>query len=422
MDPRMICCPQPRTGARLGLLLTVALFAACGGGGGGGGDPQPTATPSPSPTPGAVVGDAARRAVLKDLGERVIVPALQDFDADAQALAAAVTALSEAPGGVGERADAQAAWREAMASWQRSEVLQVGPAGLSSGLDATPGGADLRDRIYGYPFRTVCVIEQLAADDVLVTAGSDIDVSGLGALEFLLFIDESNPCALDTPPTAQQRANYAASAASRIASLATNLRNRWEPASGNFLGQWNTAGDGSTVYARPQDALDALSVALFYTEKETKDRKISCPTGIGATGLSCEGSDVSRVEFPYARASTAALRANVQVFRDAFTGLGGGLGINDLLEGIEREDIAEHLLAELDATLVAIDALDPDFETEVEAIADAAACTNAASAAQGDPAACALHGQIKRAMDAFRTEVVAALSLATPDRAAGDND
>ncbi len=369
-----------------------------------------------------MLGDAARRAVLKDIGERVILPALRDFDARAQTLAAAVSALSEVPGDVADRTEAQEAWRAATASWQRSEVLQVGPAGLSSGLDATPGGANLRDAIYSYPFRNVCTIEQLAAQDAVVTAGSSIEVTGLGALEFLLFVDEANPCGLATPPTAQQRANYAASAADRIATVAADLRNRWETAGGNFIAQWNTAGDGSTVYARPQDALDALSVALFYTEKETKDRKIACPTGIGANGLSCEGNDVDRVEFSYARASTPALQANVQVFRDVFTGLDGGMGINDLLEGIEREDIAQRLQAELDGTLEAIDALDPDFETAVAAIDDNTACINASSAAEGEPAACALHGQIKRAMDIFRTEVVGALSLATPDRAAGDND
>lgn len=398
------------------------LLAACGGGGGGGGTPAPSGTPTPTPTPAPMLGDEARRAVLQDLSAGIILPSLRAFAAESATLESAVAAHAAAPADPAARAAAQAAWRSATAAWERNEVLQVGPAGLSSGLDATPGGADLRDFIYAYPLRSVCAIEQLAAQDVAVTPGSSIETTGLGALEFLLFIEEANPCALESPPSAQQRAAYAESAAVRIAEVAADLRDRWEPEGGNFAGQWNSAGSGSDTYSRPQDALDALSIALFYVEKETKDRKIACPTGIGASGLSCPGSDVEIVEFPYARASTPALRANVQAFRDVFTGVDNGLGINDLLEGIEREDIAQRLLTELDATLAAIDALDPDFETAVEAIDDPNACTNAASAAEGEPAACALQGQIKRAMDIFRTEVVAALSLATPDRAAGDND
>ena len=401
------------------IALTVAL-AACGGGGGGGGGP----TPTPTPPPGPMLGDEARRAVLKDLGEELIYPELQTFAQRADALAAAVATWAADAANVSARAAAQDAWRDAMASWQRNEALQVGPSGLSSGLDATPGGEDLRDRVYAYPLGNACAVEQLAQQNVPVTAGSTIEVTGLGALAFLLFVDEPNPCGLPTPATAQQRATYAASAAPFTAEVAETLRQRWDPAGDNFLGQWSNVGlSGSMVfYMRPQDALDALSVALFYTEKETKDRKIACPTGVGATGLTCPGSDASRVEFPYARFSTEALRANVQVFRDAFTGVGGGLGVNALLEGIERDDIADDLVDELDATLALIDALDPDFETEIAAINDSTACTNAASAASGEPTACALQGQIKRAMDLFRTDVVAALSLATPDRAAGDND
>ena len=111
------------------------------------------------------------------------------------------------------------------------------------------------------------------------------------------------------------------------------------------------------------------------------------------------------------------------MFRDVFTGQAGGMGMNDLLAGIDRQDIVDKLLARLDVTLDQIDTqIDPDFETEVEAIDDSAACTNASANATGEPAACALHGAIQDAMDTFRTEVVSALSLATPDRAAGDND
>ena len=248
---------------------------------------------------------------------------------------------------------------------------------------------------------------------------------GLGAIEYLLFFDGPNSaCPPDSGvDVAQSRADYAAAVAAFIAARAEELRDAWEAGEGNFIAQWSQAGAGSDVYMTPQDALDALSTSLFYVEKETKDRKIACPTGIGATGLVCSGNDVSRVEHPYARASTPSLRANVQMFRDVFTGQAGGMGMNDLLAGIDRQDIVDKLLARLDVTLDQIDTqIDPDFETEVEAIDDSAACTNASANATGEPAACALHGAIQDAMDTFRTEVVSALSLATPDRAAGDND
>lgn len=395
----------PARSVCLGLALVLA---ACGGGGGGG-------------SSGPLLSDAARRAVLADIGEEIILPALREFDALAQALAAAVAAHAADPAAGAVKADAQDAWRAAVSNWQRSEVLQVGPAARST----QPGGEDRRDLIYAYPERTLCLIDAAAYNGDAVTAGTRIDVMGLGSLEYLLFFDGDNP---SCPPASgvdrpQARADYASKVAAFIASQASALRNRWEPGQGNFLAQWSNAGLGGSVYGSPQAALNALTAALFYVEKETKDRKIACPTGIGATGLSCAGANVNRVEFPIARESTPALNANVIAFAAVFSGVNGGMGINDLLEGVGRQDIAARLDAHLAAVLAHLNIeIAPDFESEVEAINDSTACLNASSARSGEPAACALHGQLKAAMDTFRTEVVAALSLTTPGNAAGDND
>ncbi len=392
------------------IAIATATLVACGGGGGGGDNGG-----------GVMLGDEARRAVLADLGTSVILPALRVFATEAAELETAMAAHAADPADAAARQAAQAAWAEAIAQFQRVEVVAVGPAAPSD----APGGQDLRDLIYAYPAFNACAVDRSAYAGDPVTASTRIDAMGLGAIEYLLYFDGSNSaCPPDSGvDVAQSRADYAAAVAAFIAARAEELRDAWEASEGNFIAQWSQAGAGSDVYMTPQDALDALSTSLFYVEKETKDRKIACPTGIGATGLVCSGNDVSRVEHPYARASTPSLRANVQMFRDVFTGQAGGMGMNDLLAGIDRQDIVDKLLARLDVTLDQIDTqIDPDFETEVEAINDSTACTNASANATGEPAACALHGAIQDAMDTFRTEVVSALSLATPDRAAGDND
>ena len=392
------------------IAIATATLVACGGGGGGGDNGG-----------GVMLGDEARRAVLADLGTSVILPALRVFATEAAELETAMVAHAADPADAAALQAAQAAWAEAIVQFQRVEVVAVGPAAPSD----APGGQNLRDLIYAYPAFNACAVDRSAYAGDPVTASTRIDAMGLGAIEYLLYFDGSNSaCPPDSGvDVAQSRADYAAAVAAFIAARAEELRDAWEASEGNFIAQWSQAGAGSDVYMTPQDALDALSTSLFYVEKETKDRKIACPTGIGATGLVCSGNDVSRVEHPYARASTPSLRANVQMFRDVFTGLAGGMGMNDLLAGIDRQDIVDKLLARLDVTLDQIDTqIDPDFETEVEAINDSTACTNASANATGEPAACALHGAIQDAMDTFRTEVVSALSLATPDRAAGDND
>ncbi|MCK5768811.1 imelysin family protein [Algiphilus sp.] len=379
------------------------------------------------PGGGDLIGDDARRAVLADIGAGIILPSLRAFEESADTLQSAVTAHAAAPAQAQALDEARAAWRAAMQRWQRNEALQVGPAGRNTGLDATPGGAGLRDRIYTYPFRTPCSIDQAALDDAAVDENTAITIRGLGALEYLLFFEGVNP---DCPPPdgadlAAKRAQYAERVTDTIAATAGELVARWSPDGDDFLSEWSSAGAGSGTYMRPQAALDALSVALFYVEKETKDRKIAGPTGIGATGVDpCGDANCpERLESRLSMTSGANIRANLAVFRDVFTGVEDGMGVNDLLRGIGRDDLADEVIAELDDTLAQLDALEAGFDAAVLAIPSNEACINASANPDGGGVpACALHGYIRRAMDTFRGPIVAALSLATPNAAAGDND
>lgn len=384
-------------------------------------DPGAPARPAAS----SCNGDDCRRAVLKDIGEEIILPALRDFDTEAATLKTAADAFAATPGSTPARDNVRAAWTATMASWQRNEVLQVGPAGRSTGQDMVIGGQDLRDRIYSWPVTlNICGLEAAADSGAAVDANTAINITGLGALEHLLFTAAAQAgCAQQ--PSAAERAVHVQKLAAWLAQLATALRNRWEPANGNYIQQWSTAGAGSTFYMTPQAGLNALSIGLFYVEKTSKDRKIALTTGIGASGLTC-GNPASCPEFlesRLARESGANLQANVQAFKDIFTGINGKLGMNDLLEGIGRSDLATEIVSELDAVLAQLATIESGqrFDAAVEGITSRSECINASSSSSGLPP-CALHGMIKTAMDTFRGPIVGALSLAVPSGAAGDND
>ncbi|MEM6818630.1 MAG: imelysin family protein [Pseudomonadota bacterium] len=377
-------------------------------------------------TPPPVSDDDARRMVLADIGSDIILPAIRSFDADAMALETSVASYAAAPTDTVIRDTARSAWNTAMDSWQRNEVLQVGPAGRSTNPDAVAGGQDFRDFIYSWPFTLdICALEQAAANGDAVTSATPINITGLGALEYLLFTDAPD-ASCTAQPDAATRSAHALRVAERIALLAASLRSRWEPTDGNFLEQWSTAGLSTSVtYSRPQDALDALSIALFYGEKITKDRKVAQPTGLPATGLTCS-QPISCPEFlesPLSERSGRNLIINFQTFRDVFTGLNGGMGMNELLIGINRQDLADEIIAGLDGALAQLQSIEnaDGFEDAVAAITDRNECINAFSNSAGIPA-CALLGFMKTAMDTFRGPIVASLSLAVPQSAAGDND
>ncbi|WP_420468362.1 imelysin family protein [Panacagrimonas sp.] len=406
---------------RVGLLAAALGLAACGGGGGGGGAPDPVDPPVGT----ECTGDDCRREVLKDIGEQIILPALRDFDDRAAALNIAAAAYADTPASADARDAARAAWDAAMDSWQRNEVLQVGPAGRSTNPDMVAGGQDFRDLIYSWPLTlNTCGLESAADTGAVVDGSTAINLTGLGALEQLLFTD-APPAECAAQPDAAERAAHVERLADWMSQVATSLRNRWEPDGGNFIAQWSTAGDGSAVYMTPQSGLNAVSIALFYAEKNSKDRKIALPTGLPATGLDCS-DPVACPEFLESRLSRRTgqnLIANYQAFRDLFTGVGGEFGMNDLLEGIGREDLATEIIVEVDALLAAIQAIENDggFDAAVEGITDRTECMNAFASSSGLPP-CALLGVSKTAMDTFRGPIVSALSLAVPSAAAGDND
>lgn len=426
---------QPLIRHSASLFLATALLLGCGGGGSSssgstatptpGPSVAPSTTPTPPPANGECSGDDCRRLVLRDIGEDIILPALRDFDLRVAALVAAAQSWSGDASNAELRSAAQSAWRDAMVSWQRNELLQVGPSGRSTNPDAVAGGQDFRDRIYSWPLTLdVCGLEEEASAATAVNAASRITRTGLGALEYLIFFDGA---AAQCPSlaTQQQRAEHAQRVADWLQVVASSLRNRWEPEDGNFLAQWSTAGAGSSVYSTPQEALNALSIALFYAEKVSKDRKIALPSGLPAAGLEC-ANDVACPEFlesPLSRQSGGNLTANYTVFRDVFSGVNDGLGINDLLVGIDREDLATEIITELGAVFDQLQTLENSggFDAAVESIDDADACMNAFSNSSG-LAPCALLGIVKTAMDTFRGPIVGALSLAIPSDAAGDND
>lgn len=425
------------------VLAAIVSLAGCGGGGGGSSSPTPAPAETPTtgggttgggttgggttspPDPAPDAGDDARRAVLSDIATQIILPSLVDFETQAAALNTAAATYAASPTDETALSGVRTAWETAMNSWQRNEVLQVGPAGTSSNPDAVAGGQDFRDLIYSWPFTLdVCGLEAAAADGAAVDGSTSIDTVGLGALEHLLYTSAA-PADCTAAPSVAARASHVERLAARVSLLATSLRNRWDASGGNFVEQWSTAGSGSVTYAAPQDALNALSIALFYVEKETKDRKTGLTTGIGATNLIC-GNPASCPEFLESRISRRSgqnLMVNTQAFRDVFTGTGEGMGLNDLLIGIDREDIATTLISQLDVVLARIAAIEAagGFDAAVEAVDSRTECTNAFSSSSG-LAPCALLGEMKTALDTFRIDVTAALSLSIPASAAGDND
>jgi uncharacterized protein len=330
----------------------------------------------------------------------------------------AATAAYAADASPENRDVARRAWGEAMDLWQELEVFQFGPAAMRG----QPGGLELRAEIYVWPLFNPCLVDnylvrgEYAGDQF---PGRYVHTRGLGTLEYLLFYTgEQNSCASTNPINrdgtwialvqsglAQPRADYAAAAAGLIAAQAEALAAAWSPAGGNFREVLVGAEAGNDVYPSPQEALNAVSDALFYLDTETKDMKLAQPLG----DMDC-GAETCLTESRFSGWSKRNIRNNLLGFRRLFSGCndGEGFGFDDLLVSKGQGALAADMQAALDQAIRAVDwiespTLEAALATDWERVENA-------------------HTAIRAVTTALKTTFVSVLSLRLPKSAETDND
>ncbi len=395
-------------------LATTLLLAACGGGGSGGGSSTSDSNSNDV--------DFDRQALLKNLGENVIFPTYQSFETNASALATNIESYCNALGGENEASaleQAQAAWKTAMNDWQQAEMTQFGPL--------ANGGGQLRNNIYSWPLVNTCSVDQ----EVIAAEASDysinnraVDRRGLDALEYILFSETLNhTCAANITAVSgwndrteadrkTARCNYALLAAQDVANQANSLVDAWSTQGGNFLSELTNAGNGSVTYASQQEALNAITDALFYLDTVVKDEKLAKPAGIIGSNNSCsENPCPADVESPHAHYSRENTLNNLKMFQAIFmgnlSGQSAGIGFDDYLTEAGGASTAEEMSSDLQQAIDAVEAVSPSF---------AGAATGEAQSLK------AAHEAVKQVSDDLKTQFLLLLSLDVPDQAAGDAD
>lgn len=362
-----------------------------------------------------------KRALLAEVADTCVSPALQQADERAQLLVTGLEAYADRavqgqpgqgqpaqdqpgqgqPGqgqpGQGQLEQVQSAWVAMMEVWQRLEVFRFGPAASPT---RSPGGQDLGAAIYSWPSRNACAIDQRTVaggyEPPSALAAQLVTVRGLDAVEYLLFSgSDANACSavhpINAPATASptngsggawaslsaeevraRRARYAHSAASLAAENVRKLEEAWAR---DFRDAFAEAGNRTAVYPTAQSGLEALVLGLLFVDRQLKDNKFADPAGISTA---CDRTNCpDLLESPYAERSLEHARANVEGLRCALVGNGTG-GLTKLLKSMGATKLAGEVEADLAAVESAMQALDPPLtralsqsEPQVRAIFDA---------------------------------------------------
>lgn len=308
-------------------------------------------------------------------------------------------------------------WAQTVVKWELLEAMQVGPAAAVIGA----GGEGLRDGVYSWPLVGRCAVEETLVSMAYATGVSGLTVNRktLAALELLLFVDsDETACpassiivtsgswaALTPTERAARRQAYAKQVAVDVEAQASNLADIWQT---RFATTLANPGGSNRVFRTEASAVNAVSDALFYLDKQVKDAKLAAPLGRDDEPCSAPPC-LERREFVYANLDTQALQQNLLGFRKVMQGCelrSTGHGFISLLEAVGAADLAARLnerIAAADSAFSAATRFDQmlvDKPTEAQALLD----------------------RVKGVTDLIKTEMLTVLDLELPTSLEGDND
>lgn len=358
------------------------------------------------PGPNVVPEDG--RAVLRQLADHVLLPTYERFAVIAAALEAACDAYAISADDA-DRAAAQTVWIDAMAVWQRLEVMQVGPA---AAVDR-PGGRGLRDEVDSWPLTNECRIDSEVVEAAYVDrdafAAELPNVRGLDALEYLLFHDgPDNACdpaseinaagtwaALDPTELAARRAAYAATLAHLVRVQADVLRDAWRPDGEDYAGRLARA--DAEPFVDPVLGLVSILDALLYLDAVVKDQKLSA-------------TDAAQTESPHAQRSREHVHANLEAAEELFFGAPRGTdapGFDDLLRAAGEHELPDRMGVLFADARAALDAIGEPLETAITSRPEAVAAARDA---------------LGRVTTELKGPLVTVLRIRIPGEAGGDTD
>lgn len=365
---------------------------------------------------------AVKREVLAQLVNVVLLPTLEGFVVDAEALASAsaayATARASGPADA-QRDAARAAFRTAFLRWQRAEMLKFGP---SAPQPAFTHGLALRDTIYAWPNVNPCRVDTVLAERTWETAGffdtALITSTGLGTVEQLLYAaTDTNACAstatintngtwaaLSSDELALRRAQYAAAASAAVVTQAKKLRDAW---TGGVAEKFATAGTPSSGFPTALAALNQVFAGMFDADQRLKDARLGTPAGM--TTACTIGVCPELAEARPSGLSREAVRGNLLTLRALMRGSddAGGAGFDRLLALRGAQTLADDMDQALVQSLAAIDQVPAPIHVAVTSNLGSVQATQAA---------------VKAFTDLLKLQFVTVLSLQVPAEGAGDND
>ena len=287
--------------------------------------------------------------VLAELATNVVVPAFAAFDAEAEALRAALVEVAKAPSDE-SLAHARDAFIRARAAWKRTEAFRVGPSeidGWKASIDFWPASPDAIAKALASP----------AARTKEGVASLGANAKGFMAIEYVLFDSQTEHTSvlpsLTTASDAEARRAYAVSLGEVLRADAARFHDLWR-AEGRNLGK--ELGEGSGFFVSAKIAVDQLVRQTCFAAIALESTRLGKPLGRQNGGTPVPSLEESPRSDGSLRDLVSVLDGISAVYRGE--GTRDGQGLSDLVRA--KSTVSdEHVLGHLDATRKAISDIPP---------------------------------------------------------------
>ncbi len=365
--------------------------------------------------------------MVVNFGDNIIAPTTLELHNNAKEFKNELQLHCKKPSQVIDNSDLKKSWKKLITTYHTASAF----------IDEKNLGQEITF-MYSWPetksYNTDLRIANFAAKNREIKLGSN-SVKGLDILEYLVFDEDymitcrqGRKCkrnvikwnSKDKASRVKDRCAYMNLIIAETLTYTEGLSVRWNPDDSSYI----TEALRNGVYGNLNQTVKVFSDALFYFEKNVKDKRVGVPSGLNDE---CEkDSCPEKSEHTFANFSIQSILASLKGLKTLLNGtqvLTGkdGVGFDDYLITTGNAKV----YIDLDNSLnKAISNFKKYLSTNVKDLStniNASACSRTNNN-QREEVICALYSDLKEVADIMKGEFLAALKIQAPRQVQGDND
>jgi putative iron-regulated protein len=258
-----------------------------------------------------------KKDILVDLSANVIYATYSDLAFKANDLQTSIVTFSNTPNAPNLVASQQA-WKNVRSAWEQGEGFLFGPVSIDN----------IDSRIDTWPInfaRLDSVLSSSAVFNAIYMDNLEESLKGFHPIEYLLFGSNGNKI---TSSFTTRELDYLAALSTNLNALCNQAKNAWDSSlTGNYTNEFNTAGNGSSIYPTQRSAYEQIMDAMIDICNEVANGKIAEPYIQQNSSLE---------ESPFASNSIIDFTNNIKSVQNMYLGkyTNDGKGLEDLIKAI----------------------------------------------------------------------------------------